>query len=157
MLIVFKVFYQATPHPYWASPQPYLVTTHPYWVGSSKKPIVNILLCFRYYKIVVHGACTYCICTLRQFCKWNSVLGSGYSRTCQPLSGALLTVLPFPAPSNTLALFSVRVCPYLPILTTCFLPLVICRNSCKTRFSDRLATVHASCNVIIFGVLGLIN
>jgi hypothetical protein len=33
----------------------------------------------------------------------NSVLGSGYSQTSQPPSGASLTVLPFPAPYYTLA------------------------------------------------------
>ncbi len=39
-------------------------------------------------------------------------------------------------------LFSVRVCPYLLILTTCFIPLIVYRYHYESRFNNRLATVH---------------
>jgi hypothetical protein len=77
-----------------------------------------------------------------QFCKENSVVGFGYSRTRRPLSGALITVLPFSALCYTLALFPARFVPTSLSLQYIFLQPVLYHYLYESRFSVRLATVQ---------------
>ncbi len=59
-----------------------------------------------------------------------------------------IAVLPFPAPSDTLAIYPARVCTYLLILTSIFCTAILYRGLYDSRFSIRLAMVN-----FIFSVL----